>query len=137
MDKKTELLNFFKNYGKSFRDGVQLSKFYGDCALAATPTFVGCLKGIAEVRAALANVAEGQARTGMQSLVPLKIHAAEMDPLHDWTRVDWGAKFKNTGDRLIEFPISYLTRRTEGGFLILAYVAHQDEEKMRRELGLT
>jgi hypothetical protein len=137
MDKKSELLSFFNSYGKSFQDGDKLSEFYGDCALAATPTFVGCLNGSSEVRKALLNVAEGQVKSGMQSLTPLEIEVKELDLMHSWSKVFWGAKFKTTGDRLIKFDISYLTRKTAEGLQILTSVAHQDEAEMRKELGLT
>jgi hypothetical protein len=127
---------FFRAYGEAFDDGEKLSGFYGDCALASAPNFVGCLKGKAEIQAALAGVAENQVRTGMTSLVPLKVDTTEIDSIHSWSKVRWGAKFEKTGDRRIEFDVSYLLRRDERKTSILLYVSHQDEQELRQELGI-
>lgn len=137
MSIQQEMQEFFRAYGESFKDGIKLSEFYGDCAMASTPSFVGCLKGSGEVRAALENVAKGQVRTGMRSLAPLKVEVTNIDPMHWWARVYWGAKFEKTGDQAIEFDISYLVRKNSDRFVILLYVAHQDEQVMRQKFGLT
>ena len=50
---ETELTNFFRRYGESFRDGERLSDFYGDCSMTSTPSFVGCRKGTTEVLASM------------------------------------------------------------------------------------
>ena len=136
MSTRESLEQYFKRYGESFRDGDQLAGFYGDCAMASTPAFVGCLKGSEEIRAALAGVAQGQIETGMTHLAPLKVEATDFDPLHCWAKVRWGAHFEKTKDRLVEFDISYLLRLSGDRYQILIYVAHQDEQAMRQELGL-
>ena len=137
MSLETEVLRFFTDYGEAFRDGVRLAEFYGDCAMASTPAFVGCLNGEAEVRAALVSVAKEQVRTGMRALVPQKVDVTSVDSIHCWAHVYWGAKFENSQDQLIEFDISYLIRRNSDRLIILLYITHQDDQKMRQELGLT
>lgn len=132
---EAELEAFFRGYGESFADGARLGEFYGDCAMAATPTFYGCLKGEAEVRATLAHVAAEQVRTGMRSLAPLGVEVTPVDARHWWACVRWGATFERTGDRRIEFDISYLVRRTPERLVILLYVAHQDEQAPRERLA--
>src|SRR5688572_26562829 len=114
-----DLLDFFRAYGEAFDDGEALSEFYGDFAIASAPNFVGCLKGRDEMQAALTGVAEGQVKTGMTSIVPLKLDTVEIDSLHCWSKVHWGAKFKKTGDKQIEFDVSYLLRRGEKKMSIL------------------
>ncbi len=136
MTTETELLEFFKSYGRVFDDGAKLSQFYGECALASAPNFVGCLKGKEEVTAALTGVAEYQKKTGMTSVIPLEIETSEIDPLHIWVKVQWSAKFKKTAEKQIVFDISYLLKRMESGFVILTYVADQDEQQLREKYGL-
>lgn len=134
---EAELEAFFRGYGEAFQDGAALAGFYGDCAMAATPSFYGVLRGEAEVRSTLVEVAKGQVRTGMRSLAPLAVETTELDALHRWACVRWGATFEKTGDERIEFDISYLVRRTPERHVILLYVAHQDERALREKLGLT
>lgn len=93
MSTQNEITDFFTNYGKAFNDGEKLAQFYGDCAMASSPTFVGCLKGDKEVRAALNHIAMDQ--------------------------------------------ILYVVRKSDGKYQILFSVAHQDEEEMRKELGVS
>jgi hypothetical protein len=131
------LMDFFRSYGEVFNNGTKLSEFYGECAVASAPNFVGCLKGREEVHTALVEVAEYQVKTGMTSLTPLNIDTTDIDPLHCWAKVQWGARFKKTGDKQIEFAISYLLRRNKEKISILLYISHQDELQIRHELGLT
>lgn len=129
--------DFFKRYGESYSDGEKLAAFYGDCALATTPEFVGCLKDRKDVRKALSGIAHYQEKTGMTSMVPLHVQANEIDPRHAIVKVHWGAKFKKTGDQEIVFDVSYLVRHEKGKEQILLIISHQDEQKMRQELGLS
>ncbi|MGE3975502.1 MAG: hypothetical protein AB7F59_13335 [Bdellovibrionales bacterium] len=134
--RKINLTEFFESYGKAFDDGEKLSKFYGDCALAAAPNFTGCLKGREEIHVALNSVAESQRSTGMLSLSPQKIEVTKIDDLHSWAKVQWSARFRKTGNKQILFDISYLVRENNNSPQILVYVSHQDEQVMRRELGI-
>jgi hypothetical protein len=137
MTLNVQATEFFQRYGSAFDDGEKIAKFYGECAIASTPQFVGCLKGKEEIHTALNSVAESQKRTGMTSLVPANVEAREIDSLHVWVKVRWAAKFKKTGEKAIEFDISYLLRQNEGRFVILTYISHQDEQQLRQEYGLT
>lgn len=136
MTSQYNLSDFFRAYGRAFDDGNALAEFYGDFAVASAPNFVGGLKGREEILAALSGVAENQVKTGMTSLVPLNVETTEIDSLHFWSKVRWGAQFKKTGQKKIEFDISYLLRRNEQKLLILLYISHQDEQQLRQELGL-
>lgn len=136
MTNETKISNFFKAYGETFDNGEKLSEFYSDCALASAPKFVGCLKGREELCKVLIQISEYQIKTGMTALVPLKIDTSEIDSLHCWSKVHWGARFKKTGDKTIEFDISYLLRINEKKFSILLYISHQDEQQLRQDLDL-
>ncbi|MDQ1280521.1 MAG: uncharacterized protein QG670_1784 [Thermoproteota archaeon] len=50
--------------------------------------------------------------------------------------VHWGVKFKKTGDKLIEFDVTYFIQNPVSDPKIIMFIAHQDEEKAMKELGL-
>ena len=51
-------------------------------------------------------------------------------------KVHWGVTFQKTGDKLIEFDVSYLVQKTGKDPKIILFIAHQDEQKAMQELGL-
>ncbi len=52
-------------------------------------------------------------------------------------RVHWGVTFKKTGDKLIEFDVSYFAQETGTDPQIIMFIAHQDEQQAMQDLGLT
>lgn len=50
--------------------------------------------------------------------------------------VHWGVTFEKTGDRLIEFDVSYILQETDGDPKVILFITHQDEEAAMKELGL-
>lgn len=48
----------------------------------------------------------------------------------------WGVTFKKTGDRMIEFDVSYLVQATGEELRIILFISHEDEEETMKELGL-
>jgi hypothetical protein len=44
--------------------------------------------------------------------------------------------FQKTGDKLIEFDVSYLVQKTVPEPKIILFIAHQDEEQAMKDLGL-
>src|SRR5262245_38171714 len=49
---------------------------------------------------------------GMRALAAASIRDVTLSPLHTLATVTWGARFERTGDRVIEFDISYLLEKT-------------------------
>ena len=69
-----------------------------------------------------------------------RILSADETPIsneYSMVKVHWGVTFDKLGDRLVEFDVSYLVQKTGTGPKILIFIAHQDEEKAMKELGLT
>jgi hypothetical protein len=130
------LNKFFAEYGNAALDADKLAEFYGDFAVASTPGFVGCLKGDKEIKDAFENIAQYQKKTGLISMKPEHIEAQELDDSHLLVKVQWTAIFDKTGDRPVNFDVTYILRRELERLHILLYVAHQDETKMRAELGI-
>jgi hypothetical protein len=50
--------------------------------------------------------------------------------------VHWGCTFRKTGDKLVKFDVSYIVDKTGDEPKILMFIAHQDEEKAMKELGV-
>jgi hypothetical protein len=50
--------------------------------------------------------------------------------------VKWGVRFERTGDRLVEFQISYLLEHTTEGARILSYITQADQQAEMKALGL-
>lgn len=50
--------------------------------------------------------------------------------------VHWGVTFRKTGDKLIEFDVSYIVYQPEDDPSIILFIAHQDEQEAMKKLGL-
>lgn len=51
-------------------------------------------------------------------------------------KVHWGVTFMKTGNRLIEFDVTYFVQKTGSEPKIIMFITHQDEEKSMKDLGL-
>jgi hypothetical protein len=52
-------------------------------------------------------------------------------------KVHWGVTFRKSGDKLIEFDVTYFIQKTDEEPKIIVFIVHEDEEKAMQELGLT
>ena len=66
------------------------------------------------------------------------LEATESPISPDYSLVDvlWGSTFEKTGDRLIQYDVSYIVRKTGKELKIVMFIAHEDEEKAMKELGI-
>ena len=55
---------------------------------------------------------------------------------YSMVRVHWGVTFRKTRDRLIEFDVTYFVYKSVPEPRIIMFIAHQDEQKAMKELGL-
>ena len=55
---------------------------------------------------------------------------------HSIITVHWGVKFRKTGDKLIEFDVTYIVDQTGPEPRIVMFVAHEDEEEAMKRLRL-
>ena len=82
----------------------------------------------------LRTVAEFNREHGMCSLGVVTSREVTLSPLRALATITWGAQFEKTGDRVIEFEISYLMEKARDTWKILSYVSQSDqEEEMKRE----
>lgn len=126
---------YFRDYGTAFTNPEALASFYGDCAISSVPSFVGCLKGKEEIFKAMKATAAYQEKSGLVSAEPARVETKALDPLHRLAKVHWKMKFLGAGE--VSFAASYLLREEPHKVVILLYFTHENEEKMRKDLGLT
>ena len=55
---------------------------------------------------------------------------------YSMVKVHWGATFEKTGNKLIEFDITYFIQKTGTEPKIIMFITHQDEEKAMKDLSL-
>jgi hypothetical protein len=53
---------------------------------------------------------------------------------YSMVKVHWGATFGKTGNKLIEFDVTYFIQKTGPEPKIIMFIAHQDEERAMKEL---
>jgi hypothetical protein len=73
---------------------------------------------------------------GMRALTVMAIRETALSPLHTLATVTWGARFDKTGDRVIEFEVSYLLERAKDDWRILSYISASDQEAAMKKEGL-
>jgi len=81
-------------------------------------------------------VADFNRQHGMRDLRVVSIRDAALSPLHTLATVTWGTRFEKTGDRLIEFEISYLLEQAEDEWRILSYISRSDQNAEMAKAGL-
>ncbi|KCZ71386.1 hypothetical protein ANME2D_02114 [Candidatus Methanoperedens nitroreducens] len=55
---------------------------------------------------------------------------------YSMVKVHWGATFEKTGNKLVEFDVTYFIQKTGTEPKIIMFIVHQDEERAMKELGL-
>jgi len=68
-----------------------------------------------------------------------KIISKNIIPISDqytMVTVHWGVTFRKTGDKLIEFDVSYIVYQPEDEPSIVLFIAHQDEQEAMKKFGL-
>ncbi len=73
---------------------------------------------------------------GQTSAKILSMEETAISREYSMVKVHWGVTFEKTGNKLIEFDVTYFIQRTGPEPKIIMFVAHQDEESAMKELGL-
>ena len=127
----------FVEYEKAFNalDVEKQVPFFAEYFISAGP------KGsIAQGRDEFAKMATKSAeffrRVGQTSAKILSIDEIPISNEYSMVRVHWGVTFKKSGNRLIEFDVTYFIQKTGPELKIIMFISHQDEEKAMKELGL-
>jgi hypothetical protein len=84
----------------------------------------------------LRQVAAFNREHGMRALTVVSIHDIDLSPLHTLATVTWGARFDRTGDRIVQFAISYLLEKADGDWRILSSISRTDQNAEMAKEGL-
>jgi hypothetical protein len=127
----------FAEYEKAF-DALDLSKsagFFADTFISAGPRGI-----IAQSKAEFLRLAHQAAdfykRVGQTSARILSMDETPISNEYSMVKVHWGVTFRKTGDKMIEFDVTYFVQKTGSEPKIIMFIAHQDEQKAMQERGL-
>jgi hypothetical protein len=127
----------FSEYEKAFSalDLQRSAEFFADSFISAGP------KGtITQSKAEFlkeANKAIAFYRSiGQKSAKIISLDEVPITEQYSMVKAHWGVTFEKTGDKPIEFDVSYLVQKTGKEPKIILFIAHQDEQKAMQELGL-
>jgi hypothetical protein len=138
VSEQTPFEQLFRDYAAASLSGEpeRVATFYAPRFIAAGPKGSAVFDNDAGFLDWLRSVHDFNEQTGMQSIQAVGVGQRELSSTHSLATVHWGAKFEKTGDQLITFDITYLIESAQGGWKILAYVSHADQEDEMRRLGL-
>ena len=127
----------FTEYEKAFAalDIKKSAGFFSDTFISAGPR-----GAIAQSKAEFLKLADQAAEfykgVGQTSAKILSLQENAVSDEYSLVRVHWGVTFKKTGDTMIEFDVSYLVQKIGPEPKIILFIAHEDEERAMKELGL-
>ncbi len=129
--------SLFSEYEKAFRelDIRKSAEFYADTFISAGPNGT-ITQSKAELLKAAQQAADFYRSVGQTSAKILSLDESPISEQYSMVKVHWGVTFKKTGDKLIEFDVSYLLQKPGTEPKIILFIAHQDEQKAIQELGL-
>jgi len=137
MTESESIKRLFSEYEKAFSalDIEKSAGFFSDTFISAGPR-----GAIAQSKAEFLKLAQQAAQfyrsVGQTSARILSLDETPISNEYSMVKVHWGVKFKKTGDKLIEFDVSYFVQKTGPEPRIIMFIAHQDEQQAMQELGL-
>lgn len=130
--------NLFTEYEKAF-NALEVEKqvpLFAEHFISAGPRGSIAL-GREEFAKMASKAAEFYRSVGQTSAKILSMDETPISNEYSMVKVHWGVTFRKIGNRLIEFDITYFIQKTGPDPKIIMFIAHQDEEKAIKELGLT
>ena len=127
----------FVEYEKAFNvlDVEKQVPFFAEHFISAGPRG-SIAQGRDEFAKMATRAAEFYRRVGQTSAKILSQEEIPISNEYSMVKVHWGVTFKKTGNRLIEFDVTYFIQKIGPEPKIIMFIAHQDEEKAMKELGL-
>ncbi|MCE8425414.1 MAG: hypothetical protein J5U17_06505 [Candidatus Methanoperedens sp.] len=134
---ESSIKKLFEEYEKAF-NALEVEKqvpFFAEHFVSAGPR-----GSIAHGRDEFAKMASSAAQfyrsVGQTSAKILSLDETEISNEYSMVKVHWGVTFKKTKNKLIEFDVTYFIQKTGPEPKIIMFIAHEDEEKAMKELGL-
>ncbi len=127
----------FAEYEKAF-NALEVEKqvpFFAEHFISAGPRG-SIVHGRDEFAEMASKAAEFYRSVGQTSAKILSMDEKPISNEYSMVKVHWGVTFKKTGNKLIEFDVTYFIQKTGPEPKIIMFIAHQDEERAMKELGL-
>lgn len=137
MVKDLSIKKLFAEYEKAFAalDLERSAGFFADTFISASPR--GAIaQSKAEFLKLASQAADFYRKVGQTSARIISMDETPISNEYSMVKVHWGVTFKKTGDRLIEFDVSYFVQKTGPEPKIIMFIAHQDEQQAMQEMGL-
>jgi hypothetical protein len=102
---------FFRDYASTSRDpsAERIAAFYAPSFIAGGPQGSAVFNNDAAFLDWLRNLHQFNERSGLVSVAVVSVATPlSLSPRHALVSVEWGMRFRKTGDRLITFRIAYL-----------------------------
>lgn len=127
----------FADYERSFNalDVEKQVPFFAEHFISAGPKG-SIAHGRDEFAKMASKAAEFYRSVGQTSAKILSMDETAISDEYSMVKIHWGVTFKKTGNRLIEFDVTYFIQKTDQEPKIIMFIAHQDEERAMKELGL-
>lgn len=113
-----------------------LAGLYAPTFIVGGPEGSHAFANDSQFREWLGHVAAFNREHGMRHLAVVSIEDMELSPVHVLAAVTWGARFDKTGERTIEFAISYLLEKAGSDWRILSYISRTDQNVAMAKEGL-
>ena len=134
---REEMDQLFRRYEEAFNtlDLKTISGFYADTFISAGPKgVIAQSKTEFEKKAEQAvefyrSVGQNSARIVSKRVIPICNE-------YSIVVIRWGVTFERTGNRLIEFDVSYIVYEKNSSPQIILFISHEDEEEAMKKLGL-
>ena len=133
-----KLQRFFTEFKRAIdeHDFEKLGALYADSFISAGPSG-SVIRTRADFLAQARSASTFYESVGQTSLNILSMRQTPITECYSLVKVSWGATFRATGDRVVEFDDSYVVQATEGAPKIIVLIAHQDERAVLKRLGVT
>lgn len=137
MTATSSIKKLFTEYAAAFAalDFRKQAGFFADTFIMAGPHGV-VSENKSEFLKKASKAADFYKRVGQTSAKLISLHETPISDQFSLVKTHWGVTFQKTGDRLIEFDVSYLVQTNGSEPKIILAIAHQDEQQAMKELGL-
>ena len=137
MNFDTKLKKLFTEYEKAFNqlNFERVASMYTDSFMSAGPNGVISNSKVEFLNSA-ARAAGFYKSIGQDSARIISLEVSPISDQYSMAKTHWGVTFRKTGARLIEFDVTYFVYTAGDEPKIVMFIAHQDEEKAMKELGL-
>ena len=132
-----ELTNLFAEFERAIdaHDFEKIGELYADPFVSASPDGI-IIRSRADFSTEARKASEFYKSIDQTSLKAISLEETSISDQCAIVKVRWGATFRKTGVKLVEFDDSYIVQKIGLEPRIIVLIAHQDEQKIPSELGL-